>query len=94
VDSLAGYASDGSGLWLTVSSIVPGRDSALFHDRSPGIGEVRSDLVQGCGPLHWISDGAICDKLKARLEENPRAFLTELETHYQAQHVAENAYWR
>lgn len=56
---------------------------------------VRGDLRQVCGPLHWISDGAVCGRLEAHLaHQELRAFIDELDANHGAQGaVTDNAYW-
>src|SRR5206468_2452816 len=56
---------------------------------------VRADLRQACGPLHWITDGAICGRLQSQLASATlRAFVDEVEAQHGAgKPVNDNAYW-
>ncbi len=67
------------------------------------------DLEQACGLLHWITEAALCDRLRSALERavaprprsdaaatkgSLRAFLAELEAqHGTGKPVNDNAYW-
>ena len=70
---------------------------------------LREDLEQACGLLHWITEAALCDRLRSALERavaprprsdaaatkgSLRAFLAELEAqHGTGKPVNDNAYW-
>lgn len=61
------------------------------------LGLLRGDLDQVCGPLHWITDGAVCGSLHAKLATSTpdwRGFLDDLEAQHGAgKPVNDNAYW-
>ncbi len=77
------------------------------QDMTPTV--LGEDLEQACGTLHWVSDGALCGRLRSALQRASgalkrsdsqaakdalRTFVTELEQqHGSGKPVNDNAYW-